>query len=342
MRIVIFSERLQPPFDEGIKHTAWQLIRSLREEHRVLALTAFSRGWPDEGIEPVTANKLLWGRDLRRRLGDFRPDLLLYIPTACATWPSFWRARTLRAHARGARTALISLQPRSYGPLARLLIPRLRPDAVLVTGDASRRALGHVGCPAKVMPPGVDVQRFAPVPVAVKRAMRRRYGLADHRYVVLHVGHINAKRNVLRLTRLQEDGYQVVVIGSTSTPQDAAIAEALRQAGVRVVTDYVPNVEVFYQMADVYVFPAVGDTAAVEVPLSVLEALACDLPVVSTPFGNLPALFPAGDGVIYIESVAAMSDAVIEMVRGAAHTTRSRILPYAWEQTARRVLELSR
>ena len=340
MKIVVFSERLEPPFDEGIKNTAWHLICALRAGHEVVGLTNFGQGWPPDGIEPVSANKMLWGGALRRRIASFRPDIVLYIPTACATWPSFLRARTLKWYTGGAPTALISLQPRRYGPLARVLLPLLRPDHLLVAGESSRRALAALGCPAQVLPPGIDVQRFVAVSDDEKQSLRKRYDIPSEKCVALHVGHINAKRNVLRLIRLQERGYQVVVVGSTSTPQDEEIAGVLEAAGVRLVRHYVADIETAYQMADVYVFPATGQTSAIEMPLSVLEALACDCPVVSTPYGDLPARLPAGVGVRYVRSDEEMCTAVDALCRSKPDGMRDLVLPFAWEETARTLLAL--
>ena len=50
---------------------------------------------------------------------------------------------------------------------------------------------------------------------------------------------------------------------------------------------YIPEVEDIYRLSDLYLFLAESDTAAIEVPLSVLEAMACNLPVICTPFGGL-------------------------------------------------------
>ncbi|NOZ05811.1 MAG: glycosyltransferase family 4 protein [Chloroflexi bacterium] len=342
MKIVVFSERLEPPFDEGIKNTAWHLIRALRAGHEVAGLTTFAQGWPPDGIEPVSANKMLWGNALRRRIASFRPDMVLYIPTACATWPSFLRARILKRYAGGAPTTLISLQPRRYGPLARRLLPLLRPDHLVVAGESSRRALAALGCPADVIPPGIDVQRFVPVSAEERQSLRRRYDIASEKCVVLHVGHINAKRNVLRLVRLQECGHQVVVLGSTSTPQDEAIARTLENAGIRLVRHYVTDVETAYQMADVYVFPATGHTSAIEMPLSVLEALACDCPVVSTPYGDIPKRLGTSEGVRYVQTDEEMCASVDAFCRSRPMGMRSLVLPFAWEQTARALLALVR
>ena len=128
MRIVVFSERLRAPYDEGIKNFTVQLIRALATKHDVLALT--SGGLEDAGyeIKNVDANRLLLSARLRRTIRSFQPRAILYVPTACATVFSYVRARMLRLYGQGARTVLITLQPRHYTAVGRFLVGRLAPD----------------------------------------------------------------------------------------------------------------------------------------------------------------------------------------------------------------------
>ena len=56
-------------------------------------------------------------------------------------------------------------------------------------------------------------------------------------------------------------------------------------------------------MSDCYVFPTVHKKACIETPLSVLEAMACNLPIVSTRFGALPTIFNEGSGLFFTENV---------------------------------------
>jgi glycosyltransferase involved in cell wall biosynthesis len=78
-----------------------------------------------------------------------------------------------------------------------------------------------------------------------------------------------------------------LVVGSTKTDYDQSVIHTLLANGVAVHRDYVSDIASVYRAADVYVFPVHGARGAIDLPLSVLEALACGVPVVARPFGVL-------------------------------------------------------
>jgi glycosyltransferase involved in cell wall biosynthesis len=190
-----------------------------------------------------------------------------------------------------------------------------------------------------MLPPAVDAETFAPVSAPARAALRTKHGIAADAYIILHVGHILPNRNVSILAALQaQTDAQVVVVGSTAFGADGALVESLRDAGVIVFDDYLERVEEMYQMADCYVFPVQSAIGSIEVPLSVLEALACNLPVVSAPFGELPRLFPEGDGVHYFRTEGELVAAVQRTRESGPAGTRLRIAPYTWEAAARQIV----
>jgi len=134
---------------------------------------------------------------------------------------------------------------------------------------------------------------------------------------------------------------QVVLVTSSSTVQEADLAEKLRQAGVDVRTDYQPHIEHFYQLADCYAFPVASTDHSIEVPLSVLEAFACDLPVVARRFGGLPRLFGdwAQPGLSFVDSPTALVDEAIRLCQTGPSGTRPLALPYSWEAVATSLIE---
>ena len=343
MRVCLFSERLSRPFDEGIKNYVRQLAMGLARDHDVLTLTTFGESVPLEQIRNVRANRLLLSRELSGVISEFEPDLVVYVPTACATLFSFLRSRVLRRYAGGVPIVLVALQVRQYGRLARLLMPRLRPDLTVVQSELTQRSLEGLAAPMRVAMPGVDLERFRPVPAQRRRLLRGEFGISPGDYVILHVGHLNRGRNLQSLLGLgQHSGEQIVVVGSTSTPQDQSLVAELRLRGVRVIDRYVREIAQVYQMADCYVFPVRCETSAIDVPLSVLEAMACDLPVVTTPFGGLPSVFEAQGGLRYLGDDKDLRPAVDACKDLAASGTRDMVAAYAWPRVADRLLAMAK
>ena len=343
MRICVVSERMSRPFDEGIKNYALHLARALDERHTVLTLTTFAETVPSLGIVNVPANRLLLSPWLALRMRRFRPELVIYVPTACATLNSFVRTRLLKAYARGVPVVLISLQLRRHGWLSRRIMPRLRPDLLLVQSEETRASLKPLGCSAQMAPPGIDLTRFRPVSGDERRALRRSSGVDPGDYVICHVGHLKRGRNVQSLLHLQRHpGNQVIVVGSTSTEQERSLVAGLRRGGVRIIDRFLPDIAHVYQMADCYVFPVDSETSSIDVPLSVLEAMACNLPIVTTRFGGLPAFFPATPGFRYAEGLEQMIDAVEASKALGTSGTREMVMPYAWPRVADQMIDMIR
>jgi glycosyltransferase involved in cell wall biosynthesis len=175
-------------------------------------------------------------------------------------------------------------------------------DIALFSSDRLRRRHSAVARAGVVIPPVVDNERFSPAQLS-RDEIRRSLALDADRPMVLHVGHLAPSRGLDALADLARPGdWSVTMVASTSTPVDPEIKTSLQDAGVNIVRRYLPDIERYYQAADVYVFPVEQEHGSVEIPLSVLEAMACDTPVVSTRFGGLPELFEEGEGMAYADA----------------------------------------
>ncbi len=307
MKVLFISERLGPPFDEGIKNVAVNLLRRLIAVHEVRALTVNGADIPELQVENLPrVNRLLLDAGLRARIRAFQPDCICYLPTASMTLFAFLRAWILKRYGRDARVSLIALQPRRQSLLSRLLVPRIAPARIIVQSQASADRLSYLGDRVHFVPAGVDMMRFRPASETRRQMLRDRHTVGANVKVILHAGHVNRNRNVQMLEHLARlQGVLVILVGSSSTQQDLELIAELREMGVRVITTYMPHIEELYQLADLYVFPPSADaspdqTPAIEVPLSVLETMSCALPVATTRFGGLPSLFGPGDGVLYV------------------------------------------
>ena len=270
------------------------------------------------------------------RFVRFRPDILHYVPGPSTL--SLFGLRLLRFLYPRPAVVVSATQPR-VGALARILPALFRPHAILALSSRGARLLDPLGCRTIVVPGGVDTGGFSPVTAREKLALRTKYGVDPHTFVALHVGPIKPGRNVLALREVQQvRGVQVLLVGSPPAPQHEWILSAMRDAGCLVRTGFSPRIGEIYALADCYLFPVISAGNAVELPLSVLEAMSVNLPVVSTSFGALPDLFAEGSGLSYANGGHAMAEAV-ERLRsnGANVSTRSLVLSLDWRHVVSRV-----
>jgi glycosyltransferase involved in cell wall biosynthesis len=232
---------------------------------------------------------------------------------------------------------MVALIPRRHRLRMRPLLRGAAPDVIFVASYASLLHLSDLSLRGDVVPVGVDLEAFRPAREGEKSALRRAHGIPQDAFVYLHVGHLSPKRNLGALARLQhEPGAHVIVIGSTSTPEDGALRAGLEAAGVRVIREFVP-VNEFYRLADAYVFPVVDSEGCVEIPLSVVEALASGLPVIARPFGGLRDFVAPGDDVRYFESDDEMVAHARSLQRGPRPPVRD-MGDFAWGRVAGRIV----
>ncbi len=286
---------------------------------------------------PLRAAALLDPR-LHRRIRQAHPDLVIYASQNSATVLALLRARLLKLRTGGVPVALLALQEwnlERWAVLARLVLP----DLLLVTSRAQLAQASRMGARVRLVSNGVDLARFRPATTEEKDALRRRLGLDRRAPVVLHVGHLTKGRNLEPLVRLAGSGrYQVVLVASSRLdPETEDLLRSLNEAGVRVVREYQHAIEDYYRLADCYVFPTLSPASAINFPLSVLEAMACDIPVATTRFGALPEHFAGTPGVYFSDQADDLEAAVLEGLRrgGGTRTLAER---YSWDNLAANIL----
>jgi glycosyltransferase involved in cell wall biosynthesis len=337
-RICLLSDDLSGEADEGAKKWTVALAAALRGRHEVALLSARGPSALSE-VKVVPTGRGFTGKALRDELGAWRPDVLVYAARSSATFASFLRARLLKRYCPDARVVLLGFQTRRHKGWQRALIRLLAPDLVAVQSAENGAYLAGLGCRVATLPSGVDLDTFRPLPRERKRLLRAAYGLDPERPVVLHIGHLEVQRGIGVLADLARRGdCQVVLVTSSTTAHQAnqELGHTLRQAGVILMTSYLPCVEELYQLADCYVFPVRSTDNAIEAPLSVLEALACDLPVVTTRFGGLSRLFAGAThpGLVFVDTPDELLNAAAWLCETPLPGTRALVEPYGWERVA--------
>ena len=136
---------------------------------------------------------------------------------------------------------------------------------------------------------GVDVERFSPgaVPEEERTALRYRYGIPEDAVVVVMVARLIRFKGVYEFVevarRFRYSGVRFVLVGSPDPGNPSSLSEeeveVLRREGSIVLPGFQKDVRPWLSVADVYVLPSYYREG---LPLSVLEAMAMGLPVVTT------------------------------------------------------------
>lgn len=279
--------------DEGMRNVGASISLTQSKKHEVLALSP---------VQVITKS---------RKLRKFRPEIIHYL-----SGPSFMSMLILRiAKFIGASkvTVVTASHPWTWGLVLASRI--FRPDMIITQSSSQRKQFESIRSKIAFLPNGVDTRRFRHLSDTLREEMRAKLGVSNDKFVVLHVGNFRAGRNLIGLLDLAEiEGVMVLVVGSTSVKlSDRRVRNSLQKAGAIVIDKFLTDIERIYGCSDCYVFPTTERGRAIEIPLSVLEAMAANLPVISTKFGGLPDLFGGRDWVIFVDSPNEIAQEVLEM-----------------------------
>lgn len=292
-----------------------------------------AEGFPVRCFRPTREIDLAGGAEAARMLAGF--DLVHFNKTDPRTClPALPAAR--RAGARVVvTTEHIAKRPESHYPLGAAVVTALvrranrSVDRIVVVSESSRRAyVENYRCaPSKVLTirNGVDLERFGRLPD--RAASRRALGLASGDVVATVVGRLCAGKGqaaavaAAASVRGRVPGFRLLLVGDGPLASELrALARERCSQGEVVFAGFRDDIDAVLSASDLFLLASEAES----LPLSVLEAMAAGLPVVSTDVGGLAEA--VGDGVtgrlVPPGDPAALADAIVEVLgsadRGAA------------------------
>lgn len=220
-----------------------------------------------------------------------------------------------------------------------------RADAVIVPSGFLEAVFGRHGYATQVVPNIVNLERFCADRAAAQDAGPRLL-------VARNLEPIYDNATALRAFALVRERYPsatLVIAGSGPLHAElAALAAELGVAAAVTLTGRVDNagMAALYRNADVMLNCSLVDN----MPNSVLEALACGVPVVSTDVGGVPYLVEDGSTALLVPPQAprAMADAVLRLAAEPALAARLReaglrqVQQYTWTSVHPRLFAVYR
>ncbi len=253
---ILFVSNINGNLDEGMRNVSTHVARELAKRHDVREM----------GLREAVTAKLPQGIDA-------------VIVGARARKRSALICARLRHRYKGVPILLLAVQPvsKEFADAERFL--RLGVEYAFFSkedvDDFSRMRPGKY----ELLKVGMDQSKFHAPSSDQRIALRIGQYLHEGDKKLLHVGHCSEGRGLDVLAELDQR-YKREVVCSGLFNDDAVVAQ-LKDTGVVITTGYIPGIESKYQASDVYVFPTTDRDFVISTPLSVLEALACGVPVVA-------------------------------------------------------------
>ncbi len=287
--MLIISDCLTEIVDEGCLKVANTLAARIKKKNPAATIVSYKRKSPLSDIF-LALNPLFLNSSLISLLKKEK-EQVLYIPFASNTTGSTLRLCVLSLFSSCRLKVVFALcHPMNF--LSKILLKISRAEVIALSKKSFEFYRSIVKSKAMHLKAGVDTEKFCPADNLKKSELREKFKVCEGKIAVLHVGHLKNGRNIDKLCRLNDNFHIFLLLSSvTESESDRELLEMLNsRKNTTVLKGYLENVEEIYQMADVYFFPVVEKGQCIDLPLSVLEAAACSIPVVCTDYGELSEL----------------------------------------------------
>lgn len=290
IKVLFITEYIDPPYDEGIKKTVYNLYLDLDKEYELRVICRY--GFERNNINIIHTNPLFFSRKVKLIIENFNPDTIVYLPFQSSTFASYLRLKVLSLFAYKAKIILIALQPKTLNNWQQFLVKFMKPKFGLTPSPVLKDFWDKIKVKNTLIPLLTNRSIFKPLESGMSKSeLRGKYNLPLDTIIISHMGHLNEGRNLRSLIPLQNSEFQIVIVFSSSTPLDArgksSLKEELLSSGVIILDRYIERIEEIYQLSDIYIFPVMDKNGSIGMPLSILEARSCGVPVITSNYGSI-------------------------------------------------------
>jgi len=210
-----------------------------------------------------------------------------------------------------------------------------RLDGLIAVSHAAFQGIkdtfGEINCPHWVIHNGVDVKLFNIEQITLFREqnVRIRYGIRKDEFVIVYSGRIVASKGVhllihaLKIVLKKYENVKLLVLGAAEKEHSADFEyekeihrEAAKIPGKVSFLGWRLNQEIpeVLACADLCVLMSQADEG---IPLTLLEGMACGLPIIATSRGGIPEIVIHGENGFLLENAAGeieLANAIISLI----------------------------
>jgi len=228
-------------------------------------------------------------------------------------------------------------------------------DKIITVSKATQRYVISLGAdPSKteVLYNGVDVNRYKQV--TAKSEAKRLLDFSENSLLVLTVRRLVYKNGIdtlLESARIAiKENSQLIFLVAGDGPDFKKVNSKIKEFNLEKnfkLLGFIPNnrLLLYYNASDLFVLPSKTGEG---MPLVLLEAMACGLPVVATKVGGTPEIIDKNFGTVVPPNDAeALSKAILDYFQMNATPPSEKIRKalvekYSWEANVRRLAEIYR
>ncbi|SCY24568.1 glycosyltransferase family 4 protein [Nitrosospira sp. Nsp13] len=219
-----------------------------------------------------------------------------------------------------------------------------RTDAIIVPSGFLETVFGKRGFQTRIVPNIIDLSRFS-AETGMAALLRTD---APHIIVTRNLELIYDNATVLRAFSIVRQTFSTATLTIAGTgPERQALEKLAAELGMADAITFTGRIDNegmadLYRSADIMVNPSLADN----MPISILEALASGVPVVSTDVGGVPYLVEHGETALLVpvKDPVAMAGAILTLLNEPARARKIReagiasVQQYTWPNVRDRLL----
>ena len=335
--ICFVTSNLKNPDSEGAQKTFYNIASEFMINKKNKIISLFGESLFDEHYI-VNSNPFFINSKIRKILSHDRVDTIFYMPSQSLTLSTILRIVMLKIFSPRSHFLIFLIQY-NYPSFASTNIARFifkSSNFTLITSSYRFQNKFRLS-DNNFLNLGVNSEKFRPVTDNTKKKLRKKYDLDTERILYLHVGHYTKLRGLEDLIFIKKhiSNSEVIIILSDFKKVNKSHIDHLEKSGIKVIHKYLENINEFYQMSDFYIFPVRSELSSIGFPLSVVESLACGVPVFSFRNETLEKK-SISNKILFYNNTKELNNIILNYEQSSSFITYD----YTWKSVSRKVKKL--